>query len=126
MRRAFTALVASLIKHQDSEGMWHQVVDRPDSYAEFSATAMIGRAMATGIRHGWLSRKMYQPRVDAAWRGVLARTGTDGVLMDVCESTGKQKSVEDYLRRIAIWDRDPRGGGMAMLFALELSGSRRD
>ena len=101
--------------------MWHQVVDRPDSYAEFSATAMIGRAMAIGIRNGWLNRKQYQPRVDAAWRGVLARTAPDGVLMDVCESTGKQKSVEDYLRRIAIWDRDSRGGGMAMLFALELS-----
>lgn len=124
MRAAYIRLLEFLSRHQDSEGMWHQVVDRPESYAEYSATAMIGRAMAIGIRHGWLPAATYQPRVDAAWRGIRARTGPDGVLMDVCESTGKQKTVEDYFRRTAIWDRDPRGGGMAMLFALELERSR--
>ena len=124
MRAAYIRLMDFLSRHQDSEGMWHQVVDRPESYAEYSATAMIGRAMAIGIRHGWLPAAQYQPRVDAAWRGILARTGSDGVLMDVCESTGKQKTLEDYLNRAAIWDRDARGGGMAMLFALELARSQ--
>jgi len=40
--------------------------------------------------------------------------------MDVCESTGKQPKLDDYLRRTAIWDRDPRGGAMAMFLAAEL------
>jgi hypothetical protein len=39
--------------------------------------------------------------------------------MDVCEGTGKQKAADDYLRRAAILDRDPRGGGMALYFATE-------
>jgi hypothetical protein len=44
-------------------------------------------------------------------------------LIDVCESTGKQKTLGDYLRRAAILDRDPRGGAMALLFATELAES---
>jgi unsaturated rhamnogalacturonyl hydrolase len=44
--------------------------------------------------------------------------------MDVCESTGKQKSKADYLRRAAILGTDPRGGAMALLFATEMAGLR--
>src|SRR5579862_5080896 len=34
-----------LAKFQDEDGMWHEVIDQPGSYAETSATAMIGMAM---------------------------------------------------------------------------------
>jgi unsaturated rhamnogalacturonyl hydrolase len=107
-----------LAKFQDRDGMWHEVIDRPDSYPEFSATAMIATAMLRGVRHGWLDPS-YQARVQAAWRAILARIGPDGVLMDVCEGTGKQKSLEDYLNRAASLGKDARGGGMAMLLATE-------
>ena len=53
--------------------------------------------------------------------GILART-RDGVVVDVCEGTGKQKSLVDYFNRAAILDRDPRGGAMALLFATEMAG----
>jgi unsaturated rhamnogalacturonyl hydrolase len=119
MVRSFQAHMEALAKFQDGEGMWHEVIDRPDSYAEFSATAMIAAAMLRGVRHGWLARS-FGDRARAAWRGILARSGEGGVLMDVCESTGKQKSVEDYLRRGASLGRDDRGGGMAMLLAVEM------
>ena len=81
---------------------------------------MIAVSMSMGIRSGWLDANSYQSRVDRAWRAINARIADDGTLLDVCESTGKQKSVDDYLRRVAIFDRDPRGGAMALLFATEL------
>jgi rhamnogalacturonyl hydrolase YesR len=115
----FRGLMATLSKFQDSDGMWHQVVDRPDSYAEFSATAMIATAMKRGVVHGWLD-KSYEPRIQAAWRAILVRSGAGGALVDVCESTGKQKSVEDYFNRAASFGKDARGGGMALLLATEL------
>ena len=99
--------------------MWREVIDQRGAYSEYSATAMIATAMLTGIRHGWLESATYQPRVDLAWRAILARTSPDGRLMDVCESTGKQKSLKDYLRRAAILDRDARGGAMGLLLATE-------
>jgi unsaturated rhamnogalacturonyl hydrolase len=112
----------ALAPFQDENGMWRQVVDLPGSYAEFSATAMIATAMRRGIRSGWLDAKQYQPRVDRAWRALRMRISSDGRLVDVCESTGKQPSVEDYLNRLAILDRDARGGGMALLLATEMAG----
>jgi rhamnogalacturonyl hydrolase YesR len=119
MLRAFQEHMKVLARFQNEEGMWRQVVDRPGVYSEFSATAMIGIAMRRGVRNGWLEASVYQPRIDRAWRAVLKRTAADGRLMDVCEGTGKQKAADDYLRRAAILDRDPRGGGMALYFATE-------
>jgi rhamnogalacturonyl hydrolase YesR len=114
--------MAALSTYQDADGMWHEVIDYPGSYAEYSSTAMIGTAMLRGIRNGWLDATEYQPRVDAAWQAVLARTGSDGILVDVCESTNKQETLNDYLNRAAILDRDVRGGGMALIFATEMAG----
>ncbi len=113
----------ALARVQDENGMWRNVIDRPGAYPEYSATAMIGTAMLRGIRNGWLDRRAYEPRVQAAWNAILTRTGTDGRLVDVCESTGTRGLTDqDYLRRTAILGRDDRGGGMAMLFATELAG----
>jgi rhamnogalacturonyl hydrolase YesR len=120
--RAFRQHMAALARFQDEDGLWHEVIDEPGSYPEFSATAMIATAMLRGINNGWLDWDDYQPLVDKAWRAIQARTATDGQLLDVCESTGKQKSVKDYLQRTAILGRDPRGGAMALLFALEMAG----
>ena len=85
---------------------------------------MIGTAMLRGIRNGWIDRRTYEPLVDHAWKAILSRTGADGRLVDVCESTGTRGLTDaDYLRRTAILGRDDRGGGMAMFFATELAGS---
>jgi hypothetical protein len=116
----FRKLVDALLPHQTAQGMWRQVIDDRESYEEFSATAMIAAAMHQGLRQGWLKGAPYRRAVDRAWEGIKARTASDGKLMDVCESTGKQASLEDYRRRAAIWDRDPRGGAMALLLATEL------
>lgn len=120
--RAYQQHLAALGKFQDPDGLWREVIDEPASYPEFSATAMIATAMLIGIRHGWLDAQSYQPRVDKAWEAIVKRVGPQGRLMDVCESTGKQKSTTDYLRREAIFGQDPRGGAMALLFATQMAG----
>jgi rhamnogalacturonyl hydrolase YesR len=120
---SFRAHMAALARFQDENGMWRNVIDRPGAYPEYSATAMIATAMLRGIRNGWLDRGAYEGLVEKAWQAILARTGTDGRLVDVCESTGTRGlSADDYLRRAAIVGRDDRGGGMAMFFATELAG----
>jgi len=128
---AYAGLLASFRQHmgalarfQDENGMWRNVIDRRGAYDEYSATAMIATAMLRGIRRGWLDAATYQPLVDRAWRAILQRTGADGRLVDVAESTGTRgMSDDDYLHRLAILGRDDRGGGMAMFFATELAGA---
>ena len=109
----------SLRKHQTPEGFWRQVIDAPEAYQEFSATAMIGFAMQRGLREGWLDSKIFQSPTDRAWRAMCAHLEPGGRVIDVCEGTGTQKSLEDYLRRKAIRGIDARAGAMALLFANE-------
>jgi unsaturated rhamnogalacturonyl hydrolase len=126
---AYDDMVGAFVQHmnklaplQNEDGLWLEVVDHPGAYSEFSSTAMIGAAMLRGIRNGWLETRTFQPIVERAWHAVLGRVGPGGVLLDVCESTNKQRTLDDYLHRAAILDRDPRGGGMALIFATEMAG----
>ena len=113
--------LAALKRHQDqTTGCWHQVIDHPESYDEYSATCMIGWAMQRGISRGWLAKEGYQPCVDLAWRAVKERTSPTGELVNVCTGTGKQKTLQDYFDRPAINGRDDRGGAMGLLFSVEL------
>ncbi len=120
---SFRAHMTALARFQDDNGMWRNVIDREGAYAEYSATAMIAAAMLRGVRRGWLDRERFEPLVQEAWTAILARTGADGRVVDVCESTGTRGLTdEDYLRRAAILGRDDRGGGMALFLATELAG----
>jgi unsaturated rhamnogalacturonyl hydrolase len=38
----------ALLKHQDAGGAWRQVIDRPESYREFTSTCMISFALVRG------------------------------------------------------------------------------
>lgn len=117
---AYQHLMEALARFQDADGMWHEVIDVPGSYAELSATSMIAVAMQKGIRRGWIPAARYTPIVERAWTAVKGRVAPDGQLIDVCTSTGKQKNLKAYLDRTAILGPDPRGGAMALLLATEL------
>jgi unsaturated rhamnogalacturonyl hydrolase len=80
---------------------------------------MIGFSLQRGISSGWLDRATYQPHADRAWQAICRRIQPGGKLIDVCEGTGTQKSLQDYLKRKAIRGVDDRGGAMALLFAVE-------
>ncbi len=120
--QSFQQHMASLSRFQGPNGMWRNVIDYPGAYPEYTATAMIAFAMLRGVRAGWLSQKKYQPLIEEAWRAILLRTATNGHLVDVCESTTRMKSLDEYLHRAAILGPDPRGGAMALLFATEMAG----
>jgi rhamnogalacturonyl hydrolase YesR len=118
---AFRAHIEALSPHQDATGMWHQIIDRPESYRELSATCMITFAVARGVRRGWLDREQHEPNVRRAWPAINARVADDGSLVDVCTGTGKQRSLRAYYDRPAILGRDARGGAMALLAATEVA-----
>ena len=108
-----------LATHQDESGMWRQVIDRPETYLEHSATSMIGYSIARGIRHHWLS-DAWRPIVERAWDAVSQRIGKDGSLKQVCIGTGPLASLEEYINRPYTDGIDERGGAMALWFAAEM------
>jgi rhamnogalacturonyl hydrolase YesR len=111
--------LAALLPHQDATGCWHHVIDRPESYREFTATAMIAYAALRGVRAGRLDAATFGPPAERAWEALKLRIAADGTLVDVCAGTGKQKSLRDYYDRPAILGRDDRGGAMALMVATE-------
>lgn len=116
----FQLHMAALAKHQDPTGCWHQVIDHPESYREFTATCMITYALVRGVSSGWLDAETYSPNIEKAWYAIRTRIGRNGELVDVCTGTGKQKSLREYYDRAAILGRDDRGGAMALLVANEI------
>ena len=112
----------ALLPYQDEDGMWHEVIDYPGSFAELTSTAMIGIAIKRGLDKGWLQEETFRPALDKAWNAVKIRTSFDGIFINACTSTGKMSSLDDYLDRLAIFDRDDRAGGMVMNFAIEMAG----
>lgn len=117
---SFRAHMEVMLKHQDAAGCWHQVVDHPESYREFTVTAMTTYAMARGVRMGWLDREKFAPAIERGWYALRTRIAADGGLVDVCTGTGKMKSLRDYYDRPAILGRDDRGGAMALMVTTEM------
>jgi rhamnogalacturonyl hydrolase YesR len=121
---AFQRQVAALARSQDEEGMWHQVVDVPASYKEFTVTAMTVAALARGISRGWLDRATCAPVLDRGWRAVAARVTSEGITRDVCSGTGSEPTLEYYLNRPISSGADDRGGAMGLLAAIEVAALR--
>ncbi len=120
--QAFQSHMATLARYQNRDGLWRNVVDHPGSYAELTATAMIGFSMLQGVKHGWLPAKDYQPLIDKAWRAVLEHTGPQGHMVDSCESTMKLTTIDEYLHRAALFGTEPRAGAMVLMFATARAG----
>ena len=116
VKQKFIKQINELVKHQDATGSWHQVVDHPESYPEFTSTCMIASAILLGIKKGVLPRDDYWSVIVGAKQATIRRIAPSGFINDVCTGTGKQKNLRAYLDRQAIQGRNDRAGAMALLF----------
>lgn len=83
--RAHASGLAAL---QSSEGFWHQLLDRNDSYLETSATAIYAYCFAHGICEGWLDAQCYGPAACLAWNAVSTMIDEEGKVNGTCVGTG--------------------------------------
>jgi len=64
----------AMLKYQQPEGVWYQIVDMPDAkgnYLEASASCMMLYALAKGILQGHLDREKYLPPTRAVYDGII-------------------------------------------------------
>ena len=85
----YRKMMASLLKFQSADGLWLQLLDRPESWAETSSTGMFTFAMVTGVKNGWLDRKTYGPAARKAWLGLVNYIDKDANVREVCVGTNK-------------------------------------
>lgn len=84
----FRAHAQGLAKYQAGEGLWHQLIDRNDTYLETSATAIYVYAYAKGINRGWLDRHAYGPAALLGWNAVAKMVNAKGQVEGTCVGTG--------------------------------------
>lgn len=82
------AHVAGLCALQSSEGFWHQLLDRNDSYLETSATAIYCYSIAHAIRKGWIEGITYGGVAQLAWHAISTKITEDGKVAGTCVGTG--------------------------------------
>jgi rhamnogalacturonyl hydrolase YesR len=103
---------------QSGKGLWHQMLDRPDSYLETSCTAMFAYSMAKGVNRGWLDASTYGPVAIAGWNGITTRISGDGRLDGVCVGTNYANDYTYYYNRPAM--DDVHGYGPTLLCGAEM------
>ena len=92
-------MMAGLLANQMDNGMWRQLIDKPESWPESSGTAMFTFSMVTGVKNGWLDEKTYGPAARKAWLALVALLDENANLREVCIGTDKGFSEQFYNER---------------------------
>jgi rhamnogalacturonyl hydrolase YesR len=95
----YRMMMAALLKHQGTDGLWHELIDHAEAWPETSGTGMFTFAMVTGVKAGWLEEGTYGPAARKAWLGLIKYLDHNANISDVCVGTPKGDSVEYYLAR---------------------------
>ncbi len=91
--------VEGLVRYQDGTGFWHQLLDRPDSYLETSATAIYTYCIAKGCNEGWLDRLAYASTAALGWNAVSTKVNETGQVEGTCVGTGMAFDPAFYYHR---------------------------
>ncbi|WP_066405576.1 glycoside hydrolase family 88/105 protein [Flavisolibacter tropicus] len=115
----FKEHIGKLVTYQEPNGMWHQLLNRKDSYEETSCTALFTLAIARGVRKGWLP-KDYKKYAVNGWNAVKSKIDEDGTVHGICRGTEIGFDDAFYMNRPTI-DHDPRGLGAVITAGVEIS-----
>lgn len=108
--------VKALHACQHPSGLWHTLLDDPDSYLEASATAGFAYGIIKAVRKRYLSAD-YLPTGLNALRGVIANIDEEGELKQVSFGTAMGSDL-DYYRTVPLTSM-PYGQAMALLCLTE-------
>ena len=108
--------LAALEKCQDESGLWHTLLDDPDSCLEASATAGFAFGMLKAARRRYTDAR-YVAVAEKALKGLISRINKDGELTQVSFGTGMGKDL-DFYRQIPLTSM-PYGQAMAILCLVE-------
>ncbi len=101
VRRNLEKHILGIAKYQNGKGLWHQLLDKNDSYEESSCTSMFTFCIARAVNEGWIHRN-YATIALAGWEGLKENMITfDGQLKSVCIGTGIQDDLVFYYNRPA-------------------------
>jgi rhamnogalacturonyl hydrolase YesR len=95
----YKKMMATLLKYQDTTGMWHQLIDKADAWPETSCSAMFTFAFITGVKNGLLDETIYGPAARKGWLGIIKTIDDHADTHEVCEGTSKKNELQYYYDR---------------------------
>lgn len=81
------AALRGIAQQQSGAGLWHQMLDRPDSYLETSASATFVYVIAHAVNQGWVSPTTYGSIAQAGWNALSVRINAQGQVEGTCVGT---------------------------------------
>jgi rhamnogalacturonyl hydrolase YesR len=111
----------AVVRLQDASGLWHTVLDRPDSYLETSCAAMFALAIMGGVQAnppqgGWLPSDMLAS-ARRAWDGVQEQVTPEGRVTGV--SAGTPPGDFETYQRVPLGSQT-FGTGFVLLAGIEM------
>jgi unsaturated rhamnogalacturonyl hydrolase len=90
--------IQALAECQDASGLWHNLLDKNDSYLETSGSAMFVYGIAKGINRGWI-HFTYGPVALAGWNALAQNITADGKVKNACVGSTFSNDITYYYSR---------------------------
>jgi unsaturated rhamnogalacturonyl hydrolase len=116
--KIFRRQIAGFAKYQARSGLWHQLLNKEDSFLETSSSAMFVYAVALGINNGWLD-EVYADLALSGWDGIKTMITAEGKVKNICKGTGTSISLKYYYDR-PVPLNDIHGLGPVILAGVEV------
>lgn len=91
--------IQGLCRLQHHTGLWHQLLDRNDTYLESSCTAIYTYCIAHAINRGWIDSLAYGAQVLLAWNALTTCVNEQGQVERTCVGTGMGFDAAFYAYR---------------------------
>ncbi len=106
-------------RYQNENGMWNQLLDKPESYDESSVTAMYVYGVAKAINEGWFD-DTYMRIAQLGWNALKKDQITEnGHFKNVCVGTGITDDLPFYYSR-PVGENEKHGLGLIIDAGVEI------
>lgn len=119
----FNRQVKGVLQYQGKNGLWHQVLNKTDSYEEITGTAMFVFGIARGVREGWIN-KDYIYAAEQGLKGMMTKMTDRGDVTAICVGTGIMPSLTFYYNR-KTQENAPMGEGPVLRALIEMSDAKK-
>jgi len=78
-------VIDGCLKHQRSDGLFHDVVDKPSTFIETNLAQILAYCIYRGVKGGWLEAS-YRQRADRMRNAARGKVDKEGLVQGVCGS----------------------------------------
>lgn len=114
----FQRQASGVARYQGKNGLWHQLLDKEDSFEEITGTAMFVFGIARGVKEGWLHPDFIYV-AEQGLKGMMKLITDNGDVTGICVGTGIMPAITYYYNR-PTQENDPMGEGPVLRALVEM------